>query len=148
MPDLKWLRYGNWCGPGPYPPSDWNSHPPKNDVDDACMRHDLGYRKCGIVGPLKALRAAFPGGANSCAYDYDDSFIKELESLLSADKLEGKEKLAAKTIVKYFKWKMKHDKPELADEREEKAKKRKKKITPSLSGFKNWLGDEGPPFAF
>lgn len=124
MPDLKWLRYGNWCGPGPYPPAD---PLPLNKVDACCRRHDLGYRQCGIVG-LDAVKHSLPGNTNPCTIKYDKQFIDDLSQ--TDNEVEGKEKLAGKLMRKYFNWKLKFDRPK---PEQEKLK------------FKNWLQEPTSP---
>lgn len=106
MPDLKWLRYGNWCGPGPYPP---DNPPPKNAVDDCCKKHDLGYRQCGVIG-LDAIKQSLPGSKNPCTIQYDKQFVDNLAKVDSETK--GKEKMAGRIMRKYFNWKLQFDRPQ------------------------------------
>jgi len=133
MPDLKWLRYGNWCGPGPAPPADPAA---KNDVDAVCRRHDLSYRQCGVTG-LAAIKAALPGRATACTYPQDSTFIDELKALLDRGDLEGSEQKAAEIISRYFNWKHQKDHPadEPPDDRSGGGG--------VLAGFKKWLGNQG-----
>jgi hypothetical protein len=138
MPDLKWLRYGNWCGPGPKPPAD---PPAKNDTDATCRIHDLGYRQCGLVGG-DALKASLPGGGNDCSIPHDYKFVDRLDQ--EKDNLDPKEKRANRIIRNYFATKLAADK-RLGREKSENPTRRKEDASRNnwRMSFANWLSSQG-----
>jgi len=132
MPELKWLRYGNWCGPGPYGDDD---PPVKNKVDNACKRHDIGYKDCGALDARTSIRAALPGGANLCTNKYDKAFVDELNDLINSKQVTGREKVVAQLIRRYFRFKMQYDLPA----------RRETPPQPALRkpmSFRTWLGGQ------
>lgn len=103
----SWLRYGNYCGPGPRllsPPCDKlaSKSPlplPKNTVDTHCKQHDVDYCKCGVDWD-----AGLPGRGNACSRQADNDLVDKLLAL--KDVLPPDQKIAASIIRQYFaKWK-------------------------------------------
>lgn len=100
MFNFSTMRYGNFCGPGPYDDKGF-AKPAINQVDAACKTHDLGYRDCGLIG-LDAIKAALPGSKNPCAIPYDVTLIKDLDDVIEDPKTPIGQKQVAKIIRGYF----------------------------------------------
>jgi hypothetical protein len=122
MFNFSTMRYGNFCGPGPYDEKGF-AKSPINAVDAACKIHDIGYRDCGLVG-LPALKAALPGSQNSCVVPSDVTLIKDLDDVIENPNTPTGQRQIARVIRGYFGLKTKMVRPE-------------KKLD-----FSNWLKDK------
>ncbi len=128
MFNLSTMRYGNFCGPGPYDEKGF-AKTPINAVDAACKVHDLGYRDCGLIG-LDAIKAALPGSKNSCAMPSDVTLVKDMDDIVEDPATPFGQKQVAKVIRNYFGLKTKlaqNKKPLLAKSNE------------GFVGFASWL---------
>ena len=94
------MRYGNFCGPGPYDAKGFAKEP-INAVDAACKVHDLGYRDCGLIG-LDAIKAALPGSKNSCVGPSDVTLVKDMDDITEDPATPFGQKQVAKIIRNYF----------------------------------------------
>ena len=99
-----WWRYGNYCGPGPLRNKTCdkliNGHPlpgAKDEVDQACMDHDLEYCQNGL-----GWKDAYLLNVKSQASVADKQLIENLRKLEISSSLNWKQKMAAKTIIGYF----------------------------------------------
>lgn len=111
---MKWLRqkaasnirYGNYCGPGPYlnPQScqnlDTGETPPApiNQTDALCKQHDIDYCKCGVTST-----AGIPGFGTGCSSEADEKLIRDIARKLKNNEIKDpKERWAAQLIKYYF----------------------------------------------
>lgn len=122
------MRYGNFCGPGPYDDVGF-AKTPINAVDAACKSHDLAYRDCGLIG-LDAIKAALPGSKNACVMPSDVTLVKDMDDITEDPSTPFVQKQVAKIIRNYFglKTKLAQTKKPLLSKTDE-----------AFVGFASWL---------
>lgn len=95
----RFIRFhGNYCGPGN------RGGDPVDDLDHACMKHDVGYHY--TPDPAKRLK-------------HDASFIKKVHAISTDTNQPRAVRVKAKMIKSYFQWKINKMKFQEAFDREE-----------------------------